>query len=187
MGDTTSTELRFRRVFDEHFEAVSRYCHRRLPAADANDAAAEVFTVAWRRIDDMPTWEETLPWLYGVARNQVRTSRRSARRATALRVKLNGQARHPEPGPEVVVVRNAEQAELLAALAKLRPEDQEVLRLRAYEHLSLSEIAVVLGCSHEAAKKRSARATKRLRRAAGFPDPQRATQGLPVFEEGGDA
>jgi len=187
VGHIESRESRFRRAFDEYFNAVSRYCHRRLPTADANDATAEVFTVAWRRIDDMPFGEETLPWLYGVARNQVRSSRRSVRRAKALRTKLSGQARHPEPGPEVIVVRNAEQDELLASLAKLRPADQEVLRLRANEHLSLPEIAVVLGCSHEAAKKRSARAMKRLRRVASLPEPRGAIQGMPAIQEGGDA
>lgn len=187
MGDVRSNETRFRRAFDEYFDAVSRYCHRRLPTADANDATAEVFTVAWRRIDAMPLGDETLPWLYGVARNQVRSSRRSVRRVTALRTKLNGQARHSEPGPEVIVVRNAEHAELLAAVAKLRPDDQEVLRLRANEHLTLPEIAVVLGCSHEAAKKRSARAMKRLRRAAGLPEPQGVVRGFPAIQEGGDA
>jgi RNA polymerase sigma-70 factor (ECF subfamily) len=186
VADTGSNETRFRRIFDEHFDAVSRYCHRRLPTADANDATAEVFTVAWRRIDAVPRGDETLPWLYGVARNQVRSSRRSVRRATALRTRLNGQARHPEPGPEVVVVRNAEQVELLAALAKLRPDDQEVLRLRANEELSLPEIALVLGCSHEAAKKRSARAMKRLRRVADLSEPHGAIRGFPAIQEGGD-
>ena len=146
MTDATANRARLRSVFDEHFEAVSRYCHRRLPAADANDATAQVFAVAWRKIESVPTGSQTLPWLYGVARNEVRTLRRSMRRIGGLRTKLNGQARYPEPGPETVVIRNFEQARLLEALAKLRPDDQEVLRLRAYEDLSLPEIAIVLGC-----------------------------------------
>jgi RNA polymerase sigma-70 factor (ECF subfamily) len=186
VSDATTNRARLRNVFDEHFEAVSRYCHRRLSAADANDATAQVFTVAWRKIESVPTGSETLPWLYGVARNEVRSVRRSMRRLAGLRTKLSGQASYPEPGPETVVVRNSEQAALLEAMARLRPDDQEVLRLRAYEDLSLPEIAIVLGCSVEAAKKRSSRAMKRLRTAAGLPEPQVAGSGSRVIQEGGD-
>jgi RNA polymerase sigma-70 factor (ECF subfamily) len=186
LESATASEARFRRVFNEHYEAISRYVHRRLPAADANDAAAEVFAVAWRKIGNMPEGDEALPWLYGVARNEVRTSLRSTRRFLNLKTKLAGQAQHPEPGPEVVIVRNSEQAELLAALQMLTVGDQEILRLRAYEQLTHPEIAVVLGCSVEAAKKRSARAMKRLRKAAALPDPQDAATGSRVIPEGGD-
>lgn len=169
-----------------HFESVSRYCHRRLLPDDANDATAEVFVVAWKKIEDMPYGDQALPWLYGVARNEVRRFRRSSRRRGALQIKLDGQARHPDPSPEVVVVRNAEQARLVAAMARLKPGDQEVLRLRAYEHLTLPEVAIVLGCSVPAAKQRSARAVKRLHRAANQPDSQGAMPGPRVIQEGGD-
>ena len=187
MTSSAPNRAKLRQAFDAHFEAISRYCHRRLPPADANDVTAQVFAVAWRRIEDMPTGDGTLPWLYAVARNQVHTARRSARRLANLRAKLGGQAQHPEPGPEAVIVRNAEQAELLQALAALRADDQEILRLRAYERLTIAEVAAVLGCSTEAAKKRSARAIKRLRVAAGIPAPQRAIAGSRAIEKGGDA
>ncbi len=185
MSDTTN-RAKFRRAYDEHFDAVSRYCHRRLPAADANDATAEVFVVAWKKIGAMPDGRETLPWLYAVARNVVSTSQRSARRLGNLRAKLGAQAHHPEPGPEAVVVRNEEQSRLLEALTALRSSDQEVIRLRAFEHLSLDQVATVLGCSVEAAKKRSARAMKRLRHAAELPLPKEVVRGSRAIQEGGD-
>ena len=177
---------RFDRIFADYFEQVSRYCHRRLPPQDANDATAEVFVVAWKKIEDVPNGEHVLPWLYGVARHEVHRSRRGFRRRNALQVKLRGQATPSDPGPELLVVRNAEQQRLVAALARLKPQDQEVLRLRAYEHLSLSEIAVVLDCSVPAAKQRSARAMKRLRRAANLSGTQGASPGSRATTEGGD-
>jgi RNA polymerase sigma-70 factor (ECF subfamily) len=180
-----ANRAKLRRAFDAHYEAVSRYCHRRLPAGDANDAAAQVFAVAWRKADDMPDGEATLPWLYGVARYEVSSAWRSQRRRRNLQEKLDGQARHPEPGPEVVVMRRAEQSELMAALGTLRAADQEVLRLRAFEGLTMHEVAVVLGCSVEAAKKRSARAMRRLRRAAGIVSPVEASAEAAAVEEGG--
>lgn len=187
MGSEVADRTKLHRAFEEHFEAISRFCHRRLPMADANDATAQVFAVAWRRIDDMPDGDGTLPWLYAVAGNHVRTTRRSAQRLSNLRAKLNGQAQPSVPGPEAVIVRNDEQAQLLKALAKLKAEDQEVLRLRSYERLTSPELAAVLGCSVEAAKKRSTRALARLRKAAGVPRPGRAETGSPAFTEGGEA
>jgi RNA polymerase sigma factor (sigma-70 family) len=180
-----ASRAKLRRVFEAHYDAVSRYCHRRLPSQVANDVSAQVFAVAWRKIDDMPVGEAALPWLYAVARYEVSSARRSARRRLNLRTKLDGQARAAEDGPEAVVVRNMEHEELLIVLEGLRPGDQEVLRLRVYEELSLAEIAVVLGCSVEAAKKRSARALRRLRRAAGIDPPHTRGVEAPAFEEGG--
>jgi RNA polymerase sigma factor (sigma-70 family) len=83
-----------------------------------------------------------------------------------------------------VVVRNVEHEELLAALRTLRPVDQEVLRLRVYEELPLADVAAVLGCSVEAAKKRSARALRRLRRAAGIDQPRTIASSASTGEEG---
>jgi RNA polymerase sigma-70 factor (ECF subfamily) len=179
-----ANRARLRRAFQAHYEAVSRYCHRRLTAADANDAAARVFAVAWRKIEDMPHDDEVLPWLYAVARYEVAAVRRSGRRRQNLREKIGGHAPRPEPGPEVVVVGDAGHAGLVAALETLRPADQEILRLRAYEELTLPEIAEVLGCSVDAAKKRSARALRRLRKAAGVGTESPATDPSGVLEGG---
>jgi RNA polymerase sigma-70 factor (ECF subfamily) len=185
--ESPGKDAKFRKAFDEHFDAITRYCFRRLPTSEANDAAAAVFAVAWRKIDQMPDDDHTLPWLYGVARHEVSTFRRSIRRATELRARLGRQPHYPEPGPETVVVRNAEQVELLRALAALSQADQEVLRLRVYEDLTLSQIAIALGCTPEAAKKRSARAMKRLRKAATYTSRPGAPIGPRAIPKGGDA
>lgn len=176
---------RFERIFTDHYESVSRYCHRRLPSDDANDATAEVFVVVWRKIDAVPDAPETLPWLYGVARNEVSRSRRSAGRRGSLKDRLAGLASPPTDGPDVVVVQGAEEAALLEALARLRPADQEILRLRAFEHLSLEEAAIVLGCSLPAAKQRSARAIRRLRSVVASNVVPTPVQRSRAFEEGG--
>ncbi|NNC92385.1 MAG: sigma-70 family RNA polymerase sigma factor, partial [Acidimicrobiia bacterium] len=169
MAKSPTTDTKFRRIFDEHFQAVTRYCLRRLPVADVNDATAEVFLVAWKKIDRVPGGEEALPWLYGVARNVVRNTSRSTRRSERLTGRLGGLARHHTPDPGAVVVRRQEDKELLDALSGLSPNDQEVLRLKAYEGLTASQIAVALAISPEAAKKRLSRALERLRRVAAVP------------------
>lgn len=49
------------------------------------------------------------------------------------------------------------------ALARLSPADQEVLRLTAWEELTVDELAVTLGCGRSAAAMRLHRARARLR------------------------
>ena len=77
---------RFRRLYDEHFESIRAYCLRRLPVADANDAAAEVFIIVWRKGDDVPM-EGQRPWLFAIARNVVLHAKRSLARRARLRDK----------------------------------------------------------------------------------------------------
>ena len=122
MFESSTNKMRFREAFDNYFDAITRYCFRRLPQSNANDAAASVFVVVWRKIDEMPEGDETLPWLYGVARNEVRTFRRSLRRSTALRVKLSGQPNYPVAGPEAVVIRNDDQAQMFIRRRFQKPE-----------------------------------------------------------------
>ena len=58
----------------------------------AQDAVSETFLVAWRRLADVPTGADTLPWLYGVARRVLANQRRGNQRRADLSV---------PPGPGV--------------------------------------------------------------------------------------
>ena len=129
MAQSPSQDERFRRVYTAHHAAIRDYCFRRLSPADANDATAEVFLVLWRRMDDAPPADESLPWLYGIARNTVANVRRSTRRRTRLHAKVASQPEQVEPGPERQVVRREEARRVLAALERLKPVEQELLRL----------------------------------------------------------
>lgn len=173
---------RFSRVFDDNFEAVRAYCLRRLPAEDAHDATAEVFLVAWRRIDTVPEGDEARLWLFGVARNTVRTFERATRRVIRLRTRLGGLAITSVAGPETQVVASLEYQRMMAAIDQLSRNDQEVLRLRLWEELSIPEVAAVLDCSEKAASKRYLRALARLDRRVTALDrrttrPHLATRG----------
>jgi DNA-directed RNA polymerase specialized sigma24 family protein len=77
------------RRFDALFEAfgadVVAYCGWRAgSAADAQDAVAEVFLAAWRRLDDVPAGDAARVWLYATARRVLANQRRSTRRLAAL-------------------------------------------------------------------------------------------------------
>ena len=49
---------RFEALFREHVAGIASYCRWCLRSrGDAEDAVAEVFLVAWRRLDDVPAGE----------------------------------------------------------------------------------------------------------------------------------
>lgn len=162
MTGRPSEDTRFRAVYDAHYGAVRNYCLRRLPVDDVGDAMAEVFTVIWRRLESVPATEDALPWIYAIARNVLANHRRASRRSARLSAKLGAQSVSSAAGPEPVILRREADRRMIDALDQLRPEEQELLRLRAWEQLSSAEIGDVLGISPDAVDMRLTRARRKL-------------------------
>ena len=177
---TPPDESSFRRLYDRHHPDVLAYFARRIGRDDAQDAAVEVFSVAWRRMDAVPAGDEAILWLYGVAHGVLRNRRRSTRRLGRLVARLGQQRMSSPVGPETVVLRNLDEQAALDALATLRPKDQELLRLAYWEELTHREIGEVLGCSKSAVDARVHRALQRIRQALGstghMPDRRAARE-----------
>lgn len=152
---------RFEEVFDAHFRAVSAYTRRRAGQAEAEDAVAETFLVAWRRLDEVPS--DAKPWLLGVARRVLANQRRAAGRRAALTHRVRQEREH-----EAELVRRPW---ILEALERLSDGDRELLLLCAWDGLSMDEAAVALGCSRTAVKVRLYRARSRLRTELGRLEP----------------
>ena len=145
----------FRRLFDEHNRQVLAYALRRCEQrADADDVVAGTFAVAWRRFADAPDEELRLAWLCAIAARVLANQRRSLRRLAALQTRLRAV---PAAAQE-----EGELQDVVAALKQVRRDDEEVLRLAAWEGLTNAELAVALGCSENAATIRLHRARKRL-------------------------
>ncbi len=157
----------FGELFDAHYGAVVAYARRRGASWDgAQDVAADVFVVAWRRRGDIPEGFERA-WLLGVARRVQANAWRGERRGRALLRRLAGTT--SPHADDVAAVADTDPA-LAAALASLPAHDREVLRLVAWDGLTHAEAAVVLGCSESAASNRVVRARTRLRRALDAQD-----------------
>lgn len=138
---------------------LGRYAtFRGLSKPDADDLAASTLEVAWRKFEQVPR-DDPLPWLYAVAHNLLRNHRRATRRAALFQNRLPPP--QPEPGP---TASSTSAKPLLMALGTLSEDDQEILRLVAWDDLSPSQAAVVLGCSPVAARSRLHRARRRLAR-----------------------
>jgi len=155
-------ELRFQHLYSAHYGALLAYAQRRTSdGGDAADAVAETFTITWRRLEEVPDAESVLPWLYGVARRVMANQRRGNRRRVDLSNRLRGQE---VGGPDVDsdLLAALDRATVLAALARLKESDREILRLAAWEELAHREIAVVVGCSEASVAVRLHRARNRL-------------------------
>jgi RNA polymerase sigma factor (sigma-70 family) len=161
---------RFRAMYEEHYPAVLRYAARRVGAEAARDIAADTFLTAWRRLDHVPAGQ-SLPWLYATARkclaNELRRQDRRERldkqiRAEAMTEQALAGPRAAEPAAGRLAV--------LTALAALRPDDQEALRLIEWEQLDVAAAAQVMGCSAATFRVRLHRARRRLARALGQAD-----------------
>ncbi|HWF75029.1 MAG TPA: sigma-70 family RNA polymerase sigma factor [Solirubrobacteraceae bacterium] len=161
---------RFEVLYRSHAGAVRGYALRRTGAAAADDVVAEVFLVAWRRLDDVPA--DPLPWLLGVGRRVLANRRRGDERQAALREQLVAET----------VVRPAFEApstdhddRVLRALGTLAPDDREALLLVAWEGLGSARAARVLGLRPGAFAMRLHRARRRLARALAADNPVERT------------
>lgn len=179
----TSSDARFADLYESYFKHVHAYCRRRVYSDRVDDAAAETFLVAWRKLDEVPAGSEALPWLYAVAYGVVSNFWRGASRQKRLNKKLNTIGVEPSaPADEFVVVRQ-EARQILAALANLKKADREVLRLSYWEELSNAELAVALDVAVEAARQRLSRARRNLADQYNRLDSDKTH--FPVAQKGG--
>ncbi len=123
---------------------------------------ANVFFVAWQKIDDIPTGTQALYWLYRVAYRSIGRQWRGSARQRQLKKKLDGLGRDWPIPPEDFVVQDEETQIVLTAIQGLRPRDREALLLAEWEQLSGPEVAEILDISHAAAKQRIHRARRSL-------------------------
>lgn len=157
-----SDDARFAEIYESYFKQVHAYCRRRTGVDRVDDATAETFLTAWRKIDQVPDGADALPWLYGVAYGVVSNVWRGASRQKRLSQKLTAIGVEWAAAPEDLIVMRQEARQILEALSGLKRTDQEVLRLSIWEDLTNAEIAVALELTLDAAKQRLSRARKNL-------------------------
>ena len=161
----TDREKRMRNLAVLVVDPVRRYLHRRTDAATADDVIGDTLLVCWRRLDEVP--DDALPWAIVVARQCLSNAQRAERR----RIRLIGRIIAIDPPPAAAdenpaastVDGAAKTARVTTALAGLRRNDAEILRLWAWDELKSPQIALVLGISANAAAIRLHRAKARLK------------------------
>ncbi len=154
---------RLEALFQSYGADMVAYCGWRLgSAADAQDAVADVFLTAWRRLESVPEGDAARLWLYATARRTVANHRRAGRRRLALRERI---AHEEAAAPRADTAPDREEAPALDALRRVSPRDREVLLLAEWEGLTPAQIATVLGCPAVTVRGRLHRARRRFRAA----------------------
>lgn len=165
-------ERAFRSVYTEVYPDVLRFIQRRTTPDQAEDVAAEVFLVVWRRQEDLPrVTGEARAWIFGVARNVLLNAQRAERRRDALGIRLADPTLQPSPaaGTDGVIGR----VDLAQAWRWLSARDQEAIALAVFDKLTSTQAAQILDISPVAFRLRLSRARRSLRQL--LTHPRRAT------------
>lgn len=168
-GTGRMDEDRFLAVFEQHVVAIHAYLSRRAGRGTADELLSEVWVRAVSsRKGYVGVWSQCLPWLYGIARNTLRTH--WAQEARYRRFGAH-EARGHDPYGAVDDRLDAQAAgpALRAALSSLSEGEREVLLLVAWELLTPTEAAAVLGIPAATARVRLHRARSRMAHGIGTP------------------
>jgi RNA polymerase sigma-70 factor (ECF subfamily) len=155
-------------LYRRHAEDLLRYFARRtLDPEAAAELTAETFAQAFAsRTTYRDTGANGVAWIYGVARHQLGRFFRSGRVDRAARRRLGMPERELPPADferiedlvDFAPIRGA----VAEALATLREDHRDALRLRVIEQLPYPEVARALSCTEENARQRVSRGLRRL-------------------------
>lgn len=122
-----------RPVFDSLWPILRRYAARRLPSAEAEDAAQEALIKIFQRAHEFDRARSALAFALGIAAWEIRTyrRRRSRRREERLPDRIGHETTDPSPDPEEAAMMRDLESMLREALGALSPEDAETLKLYA--------------------------------------------------------
>jgi RNA polymerase sigma-70 factor (ECF subfamily) len=159
-----------------HQNAVFRFAYLLLgDPDDAEDVAQETFLRAWDHLKRFDDTRPLRPWLLSITSNLASNRRRSAGRYLSALTR----AFQNEPAPATIEEKNVQHAEsnaLWKAVKTLNVTDQQIVYLRYFLELSVSETAQVLRIAEGTVKSRLSRALEKLRNII--------RQDFPVLSEG---
>ena len=147
-----------------HQEAVFRLAYLLLgDPDDAKDIAQETFLRAWHHLKHFDVSHPLRPWLLSIAANLSRNRLRSASRYLSALTR----ALHADPVPPASTEKKSAQrmqaSELWEAVRSLNVPDQQIVYLRYFLDLSVTETAQVLQVAEGTVKSRLSRALEKLR------------------------
>ena len=129
----------FPALYERTNRQISQYVFRRI-SFDVEDVVDDIYTIAWRKREDIPNdHEEALLWLYAIGRkviaNKVRWKARLDRFNKLNNPLVAAEARNGSPRDNWVQ----------EVLISMPPIQREALLLVEWDGLSIAEAAVVLG------------------------------------------
>lgn len=154
--------------YRRHLPAIAGYLLRRTGDREAAaDLTAEVFAAALLACPRFrPGGPPALAWLYGIAANKLRESRRRGRVEEEARRRLAWEPQALDDDDLAAVERMARaggESEVLAAVATLPPDQREAILAHVVEEQGYEQIAERLVCSQSVVRQRVSRGLRALR------------------------
>src|SRR5205807_3419180 len=130
-------------LYDRYFDGIYRYAYTRIGHhADAEDLTEQVFL---KMVDSIQSYRPRKgagfsSWLYRIAHNLLVDRYRRAGREP---MELTDQVRdvRPHADPAALAQHSEDRRQLLAAVQRLTPEQQQVITMRFIDNLGVDEIA----------------------------------------------
>jgi RNA polymerase sigma factor (sigma-70 family) len=158
----------FQSFFDAHRREVYRFLAGMVGREEAEDCFQETFLAALRGYPPAGSRPNLRAWVLTIAQRKAIDAQRSrARRPRTgadeaiLDSAADGRPQRSAPDPATAV--EAAEPEVWAAVRELAPKQRAALVLRYALDLSHREVAGVLDCSEEAARRSAHEGLKRLR------------------------
>ena len=158
--------------FDETYEVIFPLIYRfvsiRVPKPDVEDVSAEIIVKVWRGLSDIEKKTALKAWALKIASHQIVDYYRTHKRIPSLTLEeiqkpLPQESDHSETWATLLSVGEA--------LAKLSPQQFNVIQLRLIEGYSAGEVAEILGTTQYAVDSLLYRAKKGFRKIyQGNPD-----------------
>jgi RNA polymerase sigma-70 factor (ECF subfamily) len=144
----------FGSLYARYAPGVSRFVGSRMrDRALAEDLTSETFARALRRIDSV-TYQgrDAGAWLTTIARNLITDHVKSSRVQRETVTAEFDDAGIDHESPEQAVIRRDTAADVRRRVSQLPTDQQECIRLRYFQDLSVAETAVVMGRNEGAVK-----------------------------------
>ena len=151
----------FARIMATHDGDMTRICM--VVCGDvqvARDAVQAAWPIAWRRLGSLRDPARLRPWLMSIAANEARQIVRAAGRRRRHELAAGPDRAH-DPS------ERAERLDLVAAVARLAPDERRLIALRYVAELTSTEIARELGGSPASVRGKLSRLIERLRKDLG--------------------
>lgn len=131
---------------------------------EAADVAQETFVRAWHHLGRFDSSKPLRPWLLKIAANLARNHRRSVGRYLATLTR--GYWENPSINYDIEKRNVIEQqaVDLWRAVQRLNPADQQIIYLRFFLELTITETAQALTIAEGTVKSRLSRALVKLRK-----------------------
>ena len=150
----------FQSLLDVHGSDVYRFCVAMVGAVEADDCFQETWIAALRAYPSLRRADNLRAWLFRIAQNKAIDAHRARSRRPVPVESV------PEPAAPPPAAGGAEdrQPELWARVRELPPKQRTAVFCREVLGMPYAELALLLECSEDAARRNVHEGLKRLRK-----------------------